>query len=148
MMARRVVVPPVAFDQLVFAYGVAGAAATGATPQSGVGGMGINIAEDDGAVSRIELTDIPVNRAAIAVRNQFPDGTFQPIMMRLWALGEIMRWPEAAAYRRPAPDNPNQEEISEALFKVAATMPLNPKGNFNRKTYYKRVAEEFAKNPD
>jgi hypothetical protein len=147
-MAKLPPIPAVTTEQLAFAYSVGGAAATGLIPQSGVGGMGLNLDLGDGESQRIELTDIPSNRAMIAIRDQFPPGMLQPLMMRIWAMGEMLSLPEAEPYIRPDPDTPAESQISEAFFVVAAAMPLNAKAKFNRRTFFKRVATEFAASPD
>ena len=87
-------VETVTVDELLFAYAVGGNAATGAIPQSGVKGMGVNLRMDDGDVQRIELTDTPLNRAAIAIRDQFPKGKLQPILLRKPAWRIIHRYNE------------------------------------------------------
>src|SRR5688572_9644362 len=134
---------PVSAEELTFALAVGSAAAAGKIPQSGVKGMGINIA-DDGDVSRLELTDIPINRAAIAVRGQFPREAFRPIMMRLFALGEAMRDERMTPYVRDADDGSGAIEMHEAVVEIAAVMPLNRKGNFNLATFSKRGAKRAA----
>ena len=141
-------VETVTVDELLFAYAVGGNAATGAIPQSGVKGMGVNLRMDDGDVQRIELTDTPLNRAAIAIRDQFPKGKLQPILLRIMSLNEMAALDDAQTYIRAAPDNPGESEISGAMFKVAAEMPLNQKLSFNRSAFFKRVEKAFAADPD
>lgn len=138
----------VTVEELAFAYAVGGNAASGAIPQSGVKGMGVNLQIDDGDVHRIELTDTPLNRAAIAIRDQFPKGKLQPIMLRIMALQEMTALPEALAYIREAEGRPGDSEISEAIFRVAAEMPLNHKLSFNKGAFFKRVEKAYAADPD
>lgn len=138
----------VTVEELAFAYAVGSNAASGAIPQSGVKGMGVNLEMDDGDIHRIELTDTPLNRAAIAIRDQFPKGKLQPIMLRIMALQEMSALPDALSYIRDAEDKPGESEISEAMFRIAAEMPLNHKLSFNRATFFKRVAKAYKEDPD
>jgi hypothetical protein len=132
-------IPAVTSEQLVFALGVADAAATGKTPQSGIGHLGVEGAPADG-VARIGLTDIPANRAMIAVRKQFPSEVFQPLMFRMWALATVMKDSRAKAFLRAAEDDPEGQEVHEAVYEVAATMPLNKDALFNAQKFFRRVA--------
>lgn len=142
-------IDPVTFEELVYAYRVGGAAADGKIPQSSVKGIGVNVDLEDGqGIERLELTDIPLNRAAIAIRDQFPSGKLMPLMARIMALGEMAKEPDAEQYIRPDPDSPEDKQLSEALFHVAAAMPLNRKLRFNRATFFKHVAKFYADNPE
>jgi hypothetical protein len=110
--------------------------------------MGVAIADEDGSARWVELTDTPINRAAIAIRDQFPKGKLQPLLLRIMAMNEMLQLPEAAPYIRSEPSVAGEAETSEAVFRVAAEMPLNAKLSFNKSTFFKRVAAEFAANPD
>lgn len=138
----------VSLEELVFAYEVGGRAASNQIPRSGVGGMGVTIGNEDGSAQRIELTDTPLNRAMIAIRDQFPKGQLQPLMLRLMAMSEMLKKPEAEPYIRPAPAHKGEYEVSEAVFRVAAEMPLNANLLFNRSTFFKRVGAIYKVNPD
>jgi hypothetical protein len=127
--------------ELAYAYAVWGNAKLGRIPQSAVGGMGFDIdMEDERAVQRIALTDHPMNRAAIAVRDQFPEEKLMPLIARILAMSTMLNMPEAEAHIRLAPDGSGNEEMSEDFIDVAAVMPLNRKMAFNRSTFFKRVA--------
>lgn len=134
-------------EELAFAYGVGGAAASGQTPQSGVSGMGLNLVDGD-KVHAINFTDTPTNRAIFAIRDQFPKGMLMPLMARVMALVEMLQLPEAERYFRAVPGKPEHQEFSEALFHVAAKMPLNAKLSFARKQFFAQVATKFAQDPD
>lgn len=140
--------PQVSFDELVFAYELGGRAATNQIPRSGVGGLGVNIDLGDGTAQRVELTDIPMNRAMIAIRDHFPKGKMQPLMFRIMAMSEMLQLPEGQRYMRPASGGEGEFEISEAVFRVAAEMPLNSNLSFNAPTFFKRVAKWYEANPD
>ena len=142
-MKRLPAIATVTTEELAFAYAVGCNAALGTIPQSSVRGYGIDIQSEDGSgIERIGLTDIPMNRMAIAIRDQFPSGQLMPLLSRIWAMQAMMKLPEAEAYTRQAPDG-SGEEISDAFFQVAAIMPLNHKMEFNRSTFFKRVAAVF-----
>ncbi|EJU12392.1 hypothetical protein LH128_14022 [Sphingomonas sp. LH128] len=146
---RLPAIPTVTAAELTFAYALGSNVALGKIPNTSVRGMGVNIRSDDtGGVERFELTDTPFNRAAIAIREQFPSGMLLPIMSRLTALNEIFKDPQAKEYIRPAADGSEGEEVSEALFRVAAVMPLNHKLLFNKPTFFRRAKEEFERDPD
>jgi hypothetical protein len=138
----------VTVEELIFAQQVGGLAGAGRIPNSGVGGMGLNLVNDDGDVTEINLSDIPFNRAMIAIRDQFPEGMLLPLMTRIMALHQMAELPEAAPYIREAEDGSGDLEISEALMRVAARMPLNKKMVFARKQFFQQVAREFEKDPD
>jgi hypothetical protein len=126
-------------EELTFALGVSGAAASGRTPQSGVGHLGINLDEGDG-LQRLSLTDTPMNRGAVAIRKQFDSELFHPIMHRLWALGRMTKDGRAQEFVRSAEDDPDMMEIHQAMIDVAASMTLNKDGNFNAQKFFRRVA--------
>lgn len=140
-------IPQVPVDEFIFAYSVGGAAASGKTPQSGVAGMGVNL-ELEGEARRIELADIPINRAMIAVRNQVPREHFQAIVFRIIALNEVLKLPDATTYIRPAAGSENEYEIAEAVFHVAAVMPINAEGAFNTKAFFRRAALKYKELED
>ena len=139
---------PVTPDELQYAISVGSAAAAGKIPKSGVGGMGVDILDDEtGETNRYELTDIPANRMAIAVRDQFSREKFPAVMMRSWALGPLLDDERMKPYIRQESDD-GSFEMHEVVLEVAAVMPLNPEGEFNRNTFFKRVAKLYAERGD
>jgi hypothetical protein len=66
-------------------------------------------------------TDIPLNRGVYAIlealRARKMDALFEPIVMRLLALGQLLKAPEFARFIRPGADS---TEISTALLKASA----------------------------
>lgn len=135
-------------QELLYAYQVGGLAADGKIPGSGVGGMGVNVDMGGGDVTRFDLTDVPINRAAIAIRDQFPKGMLLPLVSRIMALNELMQRPESERFKRYSKDGSGEVEVSEAVFKVAARMPLNSKMSFAPKQFFRQVTEEYEKEPD
>jgi len=140
-------IAPVEPAELSFALAVGSAAAAKRIPGAGVGGMGIDIQAEDGEIERLELTDVPMNRAAMAIRDQFPREKFMPLMFRGWALGALFDDERMAPYLREDAADPKACEVHEAVMDVAAVMPLNKDGQYNASAFFRRVerrAEEIA----
>jgi hypothetical protein len=129
-------------DEIAYAMAVGSAAATGRIPGSGVRHLGVSLQRASGEVQELSLTDIPSNRAMIAIRDQFPKEKFQPIMMRVWALGELLDDQRMQEFIRPASDG-DGDEIHSSVYEIAGKMPLNGKGLFNRATFFRRVKAIF-----
>ncbi len=126
-------------DELAFATALGSAVAAGKVPQSGVGHLGVNFEFDHDGVQRIGLTDIPENRAMIAIRDQFSREKFQPLMFRLWALAPLMEDEENEPFVRYADDGSGMIEVHPAVYEIAGRMPLNSKGHFTAATYFRQV---------
>lgn len=131
---------PVSTEELTFAMNVGSAAASGKTPLSGVGDKGITIDMGDGEFRDLQFTDNPSNRAMFAIRDQFPD-KFAALMTRAWALGTIMKDDRMAEFTREVEGEPEATEVHQAVWDIAAIMPLNPQLLFNGNIFFKRVAE-------
>ena len=73
----------------------------------------LNIKMDDGTVQRLAFTDIPVNRAAMAIRNHFaPDmETARAAMMRWMAFIRISSSERMKKWQRCPPDDSDNIEI-------------------------------------
>ena len=107
---------------------------------------GINIRLSGEDVRRYSPTDIPINRAAFAIRQEYGADLkmFTSIMFRFMALIEVLQGRRLKKWRRPDPDDKRAEEVHPAVIHAAATEPLNDQGYFTLSTFQKAV-ERIAK---
>lgn len=147
-MTSLLTVAPVPIDDLITAYALAEAAAESRDSGASVVGEGFFLAVEDGAASWHELSDDPLNRAMLSIRRRFPKGMMHVLMSRLTALGEMTETRDADFYISADPSAAGQFRMSRAMFAVAAEMPLKIGLSFDRKTFFQRVAQAYAENPD
>jgi hypothetical protein len=100
----------------------------------------LSIVDDDGKVSHIHFTDIPMNRILMAIQERYEDDTdkYFSVAMRIFELFSIMHKPEMAKWMRV------DEEITEvhpAVTDVAATVMLNAEGKFPLDEFLAKVKE-------
>lgn len=135
-------IPPVDPTQFTFALRLASAAGSYRMPMDSPSKAGLEVETPDGVMS-IGFTDVPLNRMAFAIREHC--GTdqklFLSVMWRWFALMGVSDSPRMKKWVQTVPDDPGTQEVNEALFTAAATMPLNAKGGFDRKTFFDRVDE-------
>jgi len=141
-------VTPVSIDDLIAAYALAEAAAEGRDPGASVVGEGFFLAAGNGEAAWHQLSDDPLNRAMLALRRHFPKGMMHVLMARLTALGEMTECRDADPYISADPGAAGQFGMSRAMFAVAADMPLIVDLSFDRETFFQRVAQVYADNPD
>jgi len=98
--------------------------------------------ENHGSISEIQLTDIPINRMAVSIRQEYgadPE-MFQNIMMRLFALMNILQNQQV----RDVVTKEGEEEyvmVHPAAIDVTATLPLNQAFHFDLDVFLREVAE-------
>lgn len=134
---------PVEPKELMFALSVGHAAATLKMPVENPELMGVNLRdEQSGQVMRISLTDRPMNRAMLALREQFKGDKFVNIGMRRWALARIMEHKAVQEWIRKGPDG--FMEVADSLVYAAARGSLSKRFRFNVREIV-RLAREYEK---
>lgn len=142
-------IPSCTADELMYAESVGAAVASGKMSSRDPNEAKLLLQSDSGEVDTISFTDVPENRAAFAIKDQFADqpGKFPVVMMRMFALHDLMQDQRMNNYIRPS-DEPDTIEICTEVFTVAAEMPLNAKRGFNKQKFFRRVAALVRANDD
>lgn len=133
---------PVEPEELMFALALGDAAATLKAPVENPSLQGINFVDEKTAqVMRLSLTDRPINRAALAVRDHFKGDKFVSIMMRLFALFDVVEHKLVQRWVRKSQDR-RGHEIAESLVHAAAIAPLTTRRKFKVSDLV-RLAKEY-----
>lgn len=139
---------PVSPQELAYAHGVAGAAAFLKGPTENPEGYGLTIEFDDGEANHISFTDIPANRAMFAIKKEFGGGAkFYALSSRVYALQAVILDARFQQYCKPAADHADMIEVNDAIFEVAAMIPLPVMGDFDLDAFFAEVAKVAAKAP-
>jgi hypothetical protein len=130
--------PAVPADEFRFAFRVALAAASLATPVENPQNFGVNLLEADGSVTRIAFTDRPNNRATFAIKKHCAGDSekFKAICIRYMATRSL-------PFRDPwlITTDDGMVQVHEAIIDAAADFPVNGRGLFNPQAFYQRVAQ-------
>jgi hypothetical protein len=133
--------PTVPTDEFRFAFSVALAAASLATPVENPQNFGINLLEEDGSVTRIAFTDRPANRAMLAIKKHCAGDSekFKAICIRYMATKSL-------PFRDPwlITTEDGMVQLHDAIIDAAADFPVNGRGLFNAQAFYQRVAQLAA----
>jgi hypothetical protein len=134
---------PVDPEQFRFAMQLASAASSYRMPMDSPAKQRIMIEMPDGNVQQFSFTDIPMNRAAIAIRDHFaPDiETAMCALMRWRALARVISSPSMRKWERHSEEDPEGIEIHGAVIHAAAVMPLTKNGHFDKRKFFKTVEE-------
>jgi hypothetical protein len=93
------------------------------------------------------LTDIPMNWAMITLRDYYEDRLdYTSANWRLGAIGALADRPELAPWIAAAPQG--GYEVADAVFYVAATAPLNARGEFWIKPFRAALVRWEAEHPE
>jgi len=138
-------VPPVDPAELMFAFGLADAAASLRMPVENPAAKIVNLIDKEGKVLRIRFTDRPINRAGMAVAAHFQGVKFKSIVMRLFAFYDIYKHPELSQWRHKASDG--RMELAKSIIAAAARAPLIRNSRFDPDTIAK-LALEYEKEED
>ena len=103
---------------------------------------GLSIKMSDGTVQHLSPTDIPMNRAALAIREEYGNDLdmFKSIMFRIMALMKILQEGRLRKWRKSDPDCHESELIHPAVLHAAAILPLNREGWFSPTLMTREVA--------
>lgn len=137
---------PVDPEEFMFAMQLGCAAYSGQMPTRNPRTYGLNFAEEDGTIQRIAFTDIPLNRAALAIGNHCASDKkkFVAIMLRYFAFLDLWKREDMKAWVKDEPDG-KHILLHGAVLEAAATMPINPKSlRFNPKLFFQRVRDIAA----
>jgi hypothetical protein len=94
---------------------------------------GINLQSDDGTINRISLKDNPMNRAGLALVQEYgaDHDLFQNIMFRIGAFTAALEEAPMQKWKKPDPENPKRSLLHSAAIEAAALMPLKSDGFFD-----------------
>ncbi len=104
--------------------------------------LGVNI-DLGGNIERISFTDIPLNRALVALKERYGDNTdkFFNISNRIFAFFHIMKDPAMALYIKKGVE---LTEVHPAVTDAAAEVMLDSEGNFPPDIFFSKVKELAA----
>ena len=138
-------VKPVDPREFTFALQVGSAAFSGRLPMESPIHREFLVEDEEGELKRIVLEDTRLNRAALAIQEQFaPDfEKFQSVMMRYFALLRLTRLEEMAKWQQQAGDD-GSVAVHPAVLVVAATIPLARDGAFDAAEFFSKVEEVAA----
>lgn len=96
--------------------------------------------EDGTGIKELRFTDVPMNRAALAVKEHLANSAlFTNTMARIFALREIMDDKRIKPWVKDDPKDPGVALIHPAIIRVAAKMPMNEKGSFWPTKFFKAL---------
>ena len=139
-------IPAVDLDHFIFAFSVGDAAASYRMPMKSQCENKFVIS-DDKESQEFVLTDNPLNRATLAIREQCGDDgeMFQAVMYRLFALMKVLDNKKIQRWTRVSAKKSDGIEIHPAVLEAAASLPLNKRGRFQVQGFLKAV-EAIAAN--
>lgn len=101
--------------------------------------------EDTGDVTTYRLSDNPMNRLMIALKDHFEPGPeYMSAAMRFNAFGELYQDGALDDYIRDDPGDPDAMEVHEAVLEVTATFPFNADLEFDRESLLKAIQRRAA----
>ncbi len=133
-------VKPVDVEEFSFALAVGGAAYAYRMPMSSPSENKILLEDEEGNIEEIRLTDVPLNRAALAIRDQCRGDMemFQSIMHRVFAFMNLRNHEKMQRWTKQS-DDPEQIGIHSAVIEAAATLPLDQYGHFEPNRFFQTV---------
>ena len=136
----------VSTDEFLFAIEVGNAAISHRTPIQSPLAFRIAVRGPHGDVQTFRLADVPENRFALAIREQFGNGpTFIAILNR-WFACQSLVGADDRIYRYVEHRPGGRLRVSDALLKACATEPLLPPWAqaFDANSFFQRVARLAA----
>lgn len=102
--------------------------------------LGLTLIDENGKVSGIRFTDIPLNRGMVALKERYGNDSdkYFSVATRMFALFKILHDPALGEWMRRG------EEITEvhpAVIDAAATVRINFEGNFTLEEFIVKVKE-------
>ena len=135
---------PMDREQFSFAFSIAIEAAHRSMPVKNPEQFSLNILDDkDKNITKISLTDNPLNRAGIVVIEHFGDDLFQfhNFMMRFMAIINLFDKKAAKDWIKNDPEDPDLSWIHPTFIYSAAEVGLKKNGNFPVRAFLKKVQE-------
>ena len=135
-------VKPVDPREFAFALQVGSATFSGRMPMESLSRREFLVEDENGRPQEIILDDTRLNRAAVAILDQFaPDfEKFQSLMMRYFALLRLTPLEKMKQWQTTASAE-NSVAIHPAVLTVAATLPLDGSGGFDEMEFFSKVEE-------
>ncbi len=133
---------PMDRDQFFFAFQIANSAGALSMPVNNPEQFGINLVdEEEESVKEIRFTDIPINRALLAVKKHFGDDTdsFQNFAMRFFAMFPVLGSDQVKKWEKTDPDDHRMALLHPAVIYAGAEANLDEEGNFNQRTFFEIV---------
>lgn len=132
--------PPIDPDVFIVAVNFAMNAASGNAITDDPTKAGINLVEENGSVSELRFTDIPMNRAMLALKERFAGDSamFSSAATRMFALGKVLEDPRLSKWIKHGDDS---DEVHEAVIETAATIRLDANGEFPLDKFILQVEE-------
>lgn len=142
--------PPLNVEEFLFALNLGSAAYSLRMPMKSPAEEGLTLRDQDGRLTRISVTDIPFNRATIAVRDHFAPHwqKFTSFMMRFSALQALCDVPEMEEWVTQSPGPDPQLVVHGAVLRVAATLPLTAGALFDKESFFRTVRDLAQENRD
>jgi hypothetical protein len=141
-LTRPEFLPPMDWDQFAFAWDTAVAAGHLTMPVRNPETYHMNVELEDGDVREYVPRDMPLNRAALAVREHFAEDreSFFNFMTRFFALLDVFRIGTVSEWCCQNPKDPEAQDIHPAVIYAAAELKLNAEGHFPADEFHARVA--------
>ncbi|MBI2821900.1 MAG: hypothetical protein HYX74_06720 [Acidobacteria bacterium] len=135
-------IKPVDPREFAFALRIGSAAFGYRMPVRLAGRQELLVEDESGSLQEVVLEDTPLNRAALAIWEQFGSDheKFQCLMMRYFALVRLARHAKMQQWQMSIDDGRNVM-VHPAVLVVAATLPLQSDGGFDEKEFFTRVQE-------
>lgn len=140
---RPEAMPPVDAQEFQFAVLLASSAFGFRMPMQSPSQSGVTLQQADGTQERLVFTDVLENRAMFAIRDHFAGNpeAFFAAAMRFFALQRMWKSARMSQWLKPAADDPQGILVNEAVFRAAATLPMNAEGYFDEDAFFARVQE-------
>jgi hypothetical protein len=132
---------PLDIDVFNTAFNFAMNAYTGDAKVEDASKRGLNIVDDDGSVTEIRFTDIPMNRMMTALLERFgANSQCASATGRIWALLDLLRNDQLKDWVRKG-DDASFVEIHPAVIDAAATVMMDSHGQFPLDDFLSKVKE-------
>jgi hypothetical protein len=139
-------IKPVDRDRFKFAVGVFGAAAELKGPAPNPTQFGVNIVDDDGAVTGFRFTDRPENRGLLAVKREFADAPdLESISFRILNMPEVVRMEQLSKLEVVQVDDAGQLLVHDSVIYALAQAPFRKSGKLDKAAFVAAVKSEFER---
>jgi hypothetical protein len=137
-------IKPVEPERFKFAVGVFGAAAELRGPAPNPNQYSIKLADDDGSVMEIRLTDRAETRGLLALRQEFPDSPdLESMGFRIMTMGEVVRMERLSKMGVIQTDEAGQLLVHDSVIYALAQTPFRKSGKLDKAAFVAAVKSEF-----